>query len=57
MGDPDGPTVTKVFYSEIFENGEVDYETVPYALDAAGRELRLRKLSATRWATYIHMGT
>jgi CHAT domain-containing protein len=59
MGDADGPIVTKTVYSELFagDGDMVDFDVVPYALDAAVRELRAQGLEPSRWATYIHIGT
>lgn len=56
MGDPDGPLIAKIVYEALFKEGQMDPEVVPYALDAAVRELRAQKVPPNRWATYIHMG-
>jgi hypothetical protein len=56
MGDADGPTVAKHVYKALFEGDMLEADIIPYALDAAVQELRSRKLPASRWATFIHMG-
>jgi CHAT domain-containing protein len=58
MGDVDGPVVAETVYRELFAgNGcQIDFDVVPYALDAAVRKLRDKGLESSRWATYIHMG-
>lgn len=56
MGDADGPFVAKCVYEEIMKDEIFDLDTVPYALDAAVRQLRKRGLAPSRWATFIHMG-
>jgi CHAT domain-containing protein len=58
MGDVDGPIVAKNVYKELFAgNGDMlDFDTIPYALDAATRKLRAQGLEPSRWAPYIHIG-
>jgi CHAT domain-containing protein len=57
MGDVDGPIVAETVYRELFADGDkVDFDVVPYALDAAVRKLREKGLEPNRWATYIHIG-
>jgi hypothetical protein len=56
MGDQDGPFVAKRFYEELFENGTIDVNAVPYALDEAVTALRNSGAPPTRWATFIHLG-
>lgn len=56
MGDADGPAVAKTVYSELFRDGLVDPDVIPYALDDAVRQLRAQGLLPNRWATFIHMG-
>jgi CHAT domain-containing protein len=58
MGDVDGPIVAETIYQELFAgDGDVlDFDVVPYALDAAVRTLREKGLEPSRWAPYIHIG-
>jgi hypothetical protein len=57
MNDADGPLVARHVYEELFAGPKVlEPDAIPYALDAATRELRLSGASPSRWATYIHMG-
>jgi CHAT domain-containing protein len=58
MGDVDGPIVAQTVYEELFAgDGEtLDFDVVPYALDAAVRKLRGQGLEPSRWAPYIHIG-
>jgi CHAT domain-containing protein len=58
MGDIDGPIVAKTVYEELFAgDGDIlDFNVVPYALDAAVRKLRAQGLEPSRWAPYIHIG-
>jgi CHAT domain-containing protein len=58
MGDVDGPIVAETVYLELFAgDGDIlDFDLVPYALDAAVRKLRAQGLEPSRWAPYIHMG-
>lgn len=58
MGDKDGPEVAVCVYKELFAtSGEYfDPDTIPYALDAAVQELRLKGCHPSRWATYVHLG-
>jgi CHAT domain-containing protein len=58
MGDIDGPVVAETIYRELFaeEEDRIDFDTVPYALDAAVHKLRSQGLEPSRWATYIHIG-
>jgi hypothetical protein len=56
MNDLDGPFIAQRVYRTIFQNGKLDLRTVPYALDAAVRELRESGVHPSRWATYVHIG-
>jgi hypothetical protein len=56
MDDMDGPFIAKHVYSAIFREGRLDLGAVPYALDAAVRELREAGAHPSRWATYVHIG-
>jgi CHAT domain-containing protein len=58
MGDVDGPVVAETVYKELFagEGDMLDFDAVPYTLDAAVRKLRAQGLEPSRWAPYIHIG-
>jgi hypothetical protein len=58
MGDIDGPVVAETVYKELFagEGDILNFNIVPYALDAAVRRLRSQGLEPSRWAPYIHIG-
>jgi CHAT domain-containing protein len=58
MGDIDGPVVAETVYSELFNSTSdiLDFDVVPYALDAAVQKLRTQGLEPSRWAPYIHIG-
>jgi hypothetical protein len=56
MNDVDGPFVAKRVYSNIFQDGRINLAAVPYALDDAVTALRESGVSASRWATYVHVG-
>jgi hypothetical protein len=56
MNDIDGPYVAQKVYKDIFRDGKLDLESVPYALDVAVSELRNSGVPASRWATYVHVG-
>jgi hypothetical protein len=56
MDDVDGPFVAERVYREIFRDGKLDLNAVPYALDAAVRQLRETGAHPSRWATYVHIG-
>jgi hypothetical protein len=58
MGDIDGPVVAETVYQELFAGNDdgLNFDVVPYALDAAVRKLRNQGLEPSRWATYIHIG-
>jgi hypothetical protein len=56
MNDLDGPFIAERVYRAIFRDGKLDLRAVPYALDAAVRELRESGAHASRWATYVHVG-
>ena len=57
MDDVDGPSVAEMVYKDIFlEDGLMDYDAVPRALDKAVRDLRDRGAHPSRWATYVHIG-
>lgn len=58
MDDLDGPVVAETIYTELFSTAApgMDPDTIPYALDLAVQKLRDRGLSASRWASYVHIG-
>ena len=58
MGDIDGPVVASSVYEALFhsEGDYIDPEVIPYALDAAVRDLRERGIRPSRWAPYLHIG-
>jgi hypothetical protein len=56
MNDLDGPFVAQRVYKAIFREGKLDLSAVPYAVDAAVRELRESGVHPSRWATYVHIG-
>jgi CHAT domain-containing protein len=58
MGDVDGPVVAKTVYEALFagEGDMLNFDVVPYALDAAVQKLRAQGLEPSRWAPYIHIG-
>jgi hypothetical protein len=56
MNDLDGPFIAERVYRSIFREGKLDLDAVPYALDAAVRELRESGVHPSRWATYVHIG-
>jgi CHAT domain-containing protein len=58
MGDIDGPVVAETVYKELLGgDGDIlDFDVVPYALDAAVQRLRAQGLEPSRWAPYIHIG-
>jgi hypothetical protein len=56
MNDLDGPFMAKLIYSRIFQDGKLDLDAVPYAVDNAVRQLRESGVPASRWATYVHFG-
>lgn len=56
MNDSDGPRVARGVYRELLKGEFLDLESVPYALDAAMRQLRAGGVSPSRWAPYIHLG-
>lgn len=58
MGDMDGPAVAVRVYKELFagEAENLNPDRIPYALDAAIQELRLKGLHPSRWGTYVHLG-
>jgi hypothetical protein len=45
-------------YKELFagEGDVMNFDVVPYALDAAVQKLRAQGLEPSRWAPYIHIG-
>jgi hypothetical protein len=59
MDDVDGPAVAEAVYRDLYagEEDTLDLDSVPYALDAAVRTLRMQGHDVSRWATYIHVGT
>jgi hypothetical protein len=56
MNDLDGPFVAQRIYRDIFRDGYLDLRAVPYALDAAVRDLQETGVHPSRWATYVHIG-
>jgi CHAT domain-containing protein len=56
MDDVDGPFIAERVYQAIFRDGKLDLNAVPYALDAAVRQLRETGAHPSRWATYVHIG-
>jgi CHAT domain-containing protein len=56
MNDLDGPFVAERVYKRLFVDGHLDLDAVPYALDAAVRDLRSTGVHPSRWATYVHIG-
>lgn len=58
MNDADGPIVAETVYRSLYtlSAGSLDQDVVPYALDDAVRALRESGLSASRWASYVHLG-
>jgi hypothetical protein len=56
MTDKDGPAVAGAVYEALFQDEVFDLNAVPYALDDAVRDLREQKVSAKRWAVFVHMG-
>lgn len=56
MDDFDGPFMAKRIYSQIFKEGHLNLEAVPFAVDDAVRQLRESGVPASRWATYVHFG-
>ncbi|EIN11931.1 hypothetical protein PUNSTDRAFT_132077 [Punctularia strigosozonata HHB-11173 SS5] len=58
MADDAGPVVAKHVYKRLFESqdGVVDFDIVPYALDSAVQKLRNRGFSAYEWALFVHWG-
>jgi hypothetical protein len=56
MDDLDGPFMARHIYSRVFQNGHLDLDAVPYAVDDAVRRLRESGVPASRWATYVHFG-
>lgn len=58
MGDVDGPIVARRVYEALF-HGDDEFicpDSIPFALDAAVRELREHKCHPSRWASYVHFG-
>lgn len=58
MDDVDGPDVAEAVYEELLssDTDELDLDLVPYALDQAVLKMRQKRLSASRWAPYLHIG-
>jgi hypothetical protein len=56
MSDMDGPFIARRVYQNIIRDGCLVPSMVPLALENAVRELRATGVSASRWATYIHVG-
>lgn len=58
MGDIDGPTVAKHVYEGLDRKDAltIDLDIIPYALDAAATELRVKGLHPSRWAPFVHIG-
>jgi hypothetical protein len=56
MDDLDGPFMAKRIYAQIFQEGSLNLNVVPRAVDDAVRQLRDSGVPASRWATYVHFG-
>jgi hypothetical protein len=56
MNDIDGPFMAERVYKLVFSDRRLGLDEVPYALDAAVRELREMGVPPHRWATYVHWG-
>lgn len=56
MNDTDGPLISRSIYTELLKTDRYDIQRVPYALDAAVRELRNQGAPPSRWGTFIHIG-
>jgi hypothetical protein len=56
MYDADGPEVATIVYETLLSEDVLDADSIPYALDAAVRTLRKKKVSPARWAAFIHVG-
>lgn len=52
----DGPMMAEWFYEELMKNDVISLDNIPYALDVAIEKLRKSVRSASRWATYMHVG-
>jgi hypothetical protein len=56
MADVDGPDVANSVYGTLLRDETFDLDDVPYALDEGVQALREGHVSASRWASFIHMG-
>ena len=56
IDDSVSPLVARKVYERLLEDDLLDAEAIPYALDAAVRELRRQKYSPNHWAPFIHVG-
>jgi uncharacterized protein YigE (DUF2233 family) len=56
MHDEDGPNVARWFYEALFARDTLDLDDIAYALDGAIAKLREKRVPASRWAAFIHIG-
>ncbi|KAF9463759.1 CHAT domain-containing protein [Collybia nuda] len=57
MVDDNGPTITEVFYRNIFsESSHADLENAAEALNSATRELRKQHVPLDQWINFVHIG-
>lgn len=56
MDDSDGPVVAETVYTELVNQGALDLDTIPFALDQAMGKLRSRGVHPHRWAPFVHIG-
>jgi hypothetical protein len=60
MNDLDGPQVAADVYRTMFEDASdrrvANQSAAAFGLDIAVRKLRETGVSASRWATYVHIG-
>ena len=53
----DGPAVSQTFYQNLLGSGPRTTDSSAVALHRAVTELRKRRISATRWACFVHYGS
>jgi hypothetical protein len=60
MNDSDGPQIAadvyRTMFSDVSDGPNVDRSATAFGLDLAVRKLRETGVSASRWATYVHIG-
>lgn len=56
MADVDGPEVAETVYEQLFNLESLESDVIPYALDEAVYDLRMKGVGSARWACYIHVG-